>query len=410
MRILLVTQYFYPEVFKSNDLAFELARRGHHVDALVGIPNYPGGKYFKGYGLFSKRHEVIDCSDDNRKGKVNVYRCFQTPRGRGGWRLPINYFSYVISGCLWVMFFFAWRKKYDCIIGHEPSPIFQAYPSLLLRKLRKTPFYYWIMDLWPDAMMSGGGVKNKRVLGFIDKLVRGIYRQTDKILITSRRFYEPIAGKGDFADKIIYFPNWSDDILKMPQVYDIPQLFDGFKIMITGNLGKSQNLEAVTEVMLGLKDIPEVKWVFVGGGSRKEWLENFIKENGMEDKAVCLGQFPFKAMPAFMKEADAMLVTLRAGFAHLEAVHAARLQSYMSAGRPVLAMIGYGGVDIIEESHCGYAVPAGNSEALIKVIREKVLADKVAFERMGQNGRDYYEKNYRMDMCIDNLEKIIGVK
>ena len=410
MRILLVTQYFYPEVFKSNDLAFELARRGHHVDALVGIPNYPEGKYFKGYGLFSKRHEVIDCSDDNRKGKVNVYRCFQTPRGRGGWRLPINYFSYVISGCLWVLFFFAWRKKYDCIIGHEPSPIFQAYPSLLLRKLRKTPFYYWIMDLWPDAMMSGGGVKNKRVLGFIDKLVKGIYRQTDKILITSRRFYKPIAAKGDFADKIIYFPNWSDDILKMPQVYDIPQLFDGFKIMITGNLGKSQNLEAVTEVMLGLKDIPEVKWVFVGGGSRKEWLENFIKENGMEDKAVCLGQFPFKARPAFMKEADAMLVTLRAGFAHLEAVVPARLQSYMSAGRPVLAMIGYGGVDIIEESHCGYAVPAGNSEALIKVIREKVLADKVAFERMGQNGRDYYEKNYRMDMCIDNLEKIIGVK
>lgn len=165
MRILLVTQYFYPEVFKSNDLAFELARRGHHVDALVGIPNYPEGKYFKGYGLFSKRHEVIDCSDDNRKGKVNVYRCFQTPRGRGGWRLPINYFSYVISGCLWVLFFFAWRKKYDCIIGHEPSPIFQAYPALLLRKLRKTLFYYWIMDLWPDAMMSGGGVKNKGCLG-----------------------------------------------------------------------------------------------------------------------------------------------------------------------------------------------------------------------------------------------------
>ncbi|MFT0235206.1 glycosyltransferase family 4 protein [Bacteroides faecis] len=276
--------------------------------------------------------------------------------------------------------------------------------------MRKTPFYYWIMDLWPDAMMSGGGVKNKRLLGFIDKLVRGIYRQTDKILITSRRFYEPIAAKGDFADKIIYFPNWSDDILKMPQVYDIPQLFDGFRIMITGNLGRSQNLEAVTEVMLGLKDISEVKWVFVGGGSRKEWLESFIKENGMEDKAVCLGQFPFKAMPAFMREADAMLVTLRAGFAHLEAVVPARLQSYMSAGRPVLAMIGYGGVDIIEEAHCGYAVPAGNSEALIKVIREKVLTDKVAFERMGQNGRDYYEKNYRMDMCIDNLEKIIGVK
>ena len=402
MRILLITQYFYPEVFKSNDLAFELVKRGHHVDALVGIPNYPEGKYFKGYGIFKKRHEVVN--------GVNVYRVFQTPRGRGGWRLPINYFSFVISGCLRVLFQFAWKKRYDCIIGHEPSPIFQAYPALLLRKLRKTPFYYWIMDLWPDAMKSGGGVKNDKVLNFVDMLVKDIYKRTDKILITSKRFREPIAAKGDFADKIIYFPNWSDDILQMDDSYVIPQLPEGFKIMIAGNLGKSQNLEAVTEVMLGLKDVPEVKWVFVGGGSRKEWLESFIKENGLEDRAVCLGQYPFKAMPAFYKQADAMLVTLRAGFPHLEAVVPARLQSYMSAGRPVLAMIGCGGADIIEESKCGYAVPAGDSKALISIIKKIVLTDKENFRKMGENGRDYYNKYFRMDKCIDNLEEIIGAK
>lgn len=402
MRILLVTQYFYPEVFKSNDLAFELARRGHHVDALVGIPNYPDGKYFKGYGLLTKRHEVVN--------GVNVYRCFQTPRGKGGWRLPINYFTYVISGCLWVLFYFAWNKKYDCIIGHEPSPIFQAYPALLLRKLRRTPFYYWIMDLWPDAMKSGGGVKNERILSFVDKLVKGIYRNTDKILITSKRFEVPIAAKGDFKEKIIYYPNWSDDVLSMPQEYDIPKLPDGFRIMIAGNLGKSQNLEAVTEVMLGLKDIPEVKWIFVGGGSRKEWLEQFIINNGLTERAICVGQYPFKAMPAFLRQADAMMVTLKAGFPHLEAVVPARLQTYMSAARPVLAMIGCGGADIIGESKCGYAVPAGDSDALIRIIKEKVLTNREAFNQMGKNGRAYYERNYRMDMCIDNLEKIIGAK
>ena len=402
MRILLVTQYFYPEVFKSNDLAFELAKRGHKVDALVGIPNYPDGKYFKGYGLFSKRHEVVN--------GVNVYRCFQTPRGRGGWRLPINYFSYVISGCLWVLFFFAWRKKYDCIIGHEPSPIFQAYPAILLRALRKTPFYYWIMDLWPDAMMSGGGIKNKKILDIVDGLVKGIYNRTDKILITSKRFRSPIEQKGDYKNKIVYFPNWSDDVLTMPQDYETPNLPQGFRIMIAGNLGKSQNLEAVTEVMLGLKDIPEVKWIFVGGGSRKDWLEKFIIDNELEDRAVCVGQYPFSAMPAFLKQADAMLVTLRAGFSHLEAVVPARLQTYMSAGRPVLAMIGCGGADIIKESNCGYAVPAGDSKSLIKTIREKVLTDKDSFAKMGLNGREYYEKNYQMKMCIDNLEQIIGAK
>lgn len=402
MRILLVTQYFYPEVFKSNDLAFELVKRGHQVDALVGIPNYPIGKYYDGYGIFKKRHEIIN--------GVNVYRCFQTPRGKGGWRLPINYFSFVISGCIQVLFRFAWKKKYDCIIGHEPSPIFQAYPALLLRKLRKVPFYYWIMDLWPDAMKSGGGVKNEKVLNFVDKLVTGIYKRTDKILITSKRFRDPIAAKGNFADKIIYFPNWSDDILSMPDDFAIPKLPDGFKIMVAGNMGSAQNPEAISQVMLGLKDVPEVKWVFVGGGSKLEWLQNFIKDNELEDKAVCLGQYPFKAMPAFYKQADAMLVTLRAGFPHLEAVVPARLQSYMSAGRPVLAMIGCGGADIVEEANCGYAVPAGDASAMIKVIREKVLADKASFEKLGENSRKYYDVNFRMDMCIDNLEKIIEAK
>jgi glycosyltransferase involved in cell wall biosynthesis len=400
MRILLVTQYFYPEVFKSNDLAFELVKRGHQVDALVGIPNYPEGKYFNGYGIFKKRHEVVN--------GVNVYRVFQTPRGRGGWRLPVNYFSFVISGCLRVLFQFAWKKKYDCIIGHEPSPIFQAYPALLLRKLRKTPFYYWIMDLWPDAMKSGGGVKNEKVLNTVDKMVKNIYKQTDKILITSKKFREPIAAKGEFADKIIYFPNWSDDILLMDDSYEIPQLPEGFKIMIAGNMGKAQDLDSVSRVMLGLKDVPEVKWVFVGGGSRKEWMEQFIKENGLENQAFCLGQYPFKAMPSFYKQADAMMVTLRGGFPHLEAVVPARLQSYMSAGRPVLAMIGCGGADIINESKCGYSVAPGDADSMIKLIKEQVLVNKASFESFGKNGREYYEKNYRLPDCIDNLERIIS--
>ena len=196
----------------------------------------------------------------------------------------------------------------------------------------------------------------------------------------------------------------------MSQEYELPKLPNGFRIMIAGNLGKSQNLEAVTEVMLGLKNVPEIKWVFVGGGSRKEWLERFIKDNDLSDSAVCVGQYPFKSMPAFFRQANAMLVTLRAGFPHLEAVVPARLQSYMSAGRPVLAMIGCGGADIIQESKCGYAVPAGDSAALIKIIKENVLTNQTAFEQMGKRGREYYDDNYRMDMCIDNLEKIIGIK
>lgn len=244
-RVLLVTQYFYPENFKSNDLAFELVKRGYKVDALVGIPNYPEGKYYEGYGILKKRHQVIN--------GVNVYRCFQTPRGKGGWRLPVNYFSFVLFGSLRVLFHLGW-KKYDCIIGHEPSPIFQAYPALLLRWMQKIPFYYWIMDLWPDAMMSGGGVRNKHVLNWVDSMVKGIYNRSDKILITSKPFRRAICEKGDYDEKIIYFPNWSVDMSRGKDgTHIIPKLPKGFKIMIAGNLGGAQCLDKVAEVMMELR-------------------------------------------------------------------------------------------------------------------------------------------------------------
>lgn len=401
MKILLVTQYFYPENFKSNDIAFELAKRGHEVDALVGIPNYPEGKYYKGYSLFKKRHEKVN--------GVNVYRTFQTPRGKGGWRLPMNYLTYVISGWIDVLFYYGW-KKYDCVICHETSPIFQAYPGLLVSRMRKIPFYMWVLDIWPDAMRSGGGIKNEKIIGWADRRVKGIYNRCEKILISSKRFTESILPKGDYKDKIVYFPNWSDDMLAMPADYEIPELPEGFKIMIAGNLGKSQNLDAVAEAIIKLHDVPEVKWVFVGDGSQKGWLDQFIAENGLQDCAFTLGRFPFAAMPAFYTKADAMLVTLRAEFPHLGMVVPARLQSYMSAGRPVLSMIGSGGQDIIEESDCGYAVEAGDVDAFVKVIREKVLTDREGFEAKGKNGRKYFEEHYRKEDCIDNLEEIIKTK
>lgn len=399
MKILLVTQYFYPENFKSNDIAFELAKQGHEVDALVGIPNYPEGKYYKGYGLFKKRHEKVN--------GVNVYRTFQTPRGKGGWRLPINYLSYVVSGCIDVLFHYAW-KKYDCVICHETSPIFQAYPGIWVSRLRKIPFYMWVLDIWPDSMRSGGGINNEKIIAWTDRRVKGIYNRCDKILISSKRFTESILPKGNFADKIVYFPNWSEDILAMPTNYDIPKLPEGFKIMIAGNLGKAQNLEVVAEAMVKLHNIPEVKWVFVGDGSQKEWLDRFIVDNGLQENAYTLGRFPFAAMPAFYAKADAMLVTLRASYPHLGMVVPARLQSYMSAARPVLAMIGPGSQDIIKESNCGYAVDAGDVDAFVKVVCEKVLPHREEFEAKGLNGRRYYEENFRKEDCIDNLVAIIN--
>ena len=123
MRILIVTQYIYPEPFKSSEMAFELSKRGHNVEVLTGIPNYPEGHYYSGYGLFKKRKEVVN--------GVKFYRCLQTPRKLlpGFLGQSLNYVTFMVNATLWVLFYFVWKKKYDAIITHEPSPITQIVPA-----------------------------------------------------------------------------------------------------------------------------------------------------------------------------------------------------------------------------------------------------------------------------------------
>ena len=402
-RILVVTQYIYPENFKSNELAFELAKRGHHIDVLTGIPNYPEGIYYKGYGLLKKRVE--------HKDGVTFYRCIQTPRGRkaSGLGLACNYMSFVFFATLWVFFFFAWKKRYDAIITHEPSPITQLIPAIILGKIRKVPVYSWIMDIWPDAMKNSVSEKlYERIAPILTGITEWTYKNSHKILITSKGFEELICRDNDYHDKIVYYPNWSIDLKEVPANYSIPVLPEGFKIMLAGNLGEAQNLDAIGEAMLRMRDIKEVKWIFVGDGSWKKWLDDFISENNLQDTAFTLGRFPGEAMATFYKYANAMLITLRGGFIDLDMTVPARMQSYMSAGRPVLGMIGPGAQQLISEADCGYAVNAGDYDALVNVICNKVITNKEEFEQKGQNGREYFEQHFMLDNCITHIEEILS--
>lgn len=402
-RILVVTQYIYPENFKSNELAFELAKRGHHIDVLTGIPNYPEGIYYKGYGLLKKRVE--------HKDGVTFYRCIQTPRGRmaSGLGLACNYMSFVFFATLWVFFFFAWKKRYDAIITHEPSPITQLIPAIILGKIRKVPVYSWIMDIWPDAMKNSVSEKMyKRIAPILTSITEWTYKNSHKILITSKGFEELICRRNDYHNKIVYYPNWSIDLKGIPADYPIPSLPKGFKIMLAGNLGEAQNLDAIGEAMVLLKDMPELKWIFVGDGSWKKWLDDFIIEYQLQDTAFTLGRYPGEAMATFYQQANAMLITLRGGFIDLDMTVPARMQSYMSAGRPVLGMIGPGVQGLIKEADCGYAVAPGDFEALANVIRNIVLKDKQEFEIKGRNGRKFFEQHFMLEDCISHIENIIS--
>lgn len=403
MRILIVTQYIYPEPFKSTELAFELAARGYHVDVLTGIPNYPEGKYYSRYGLFKKRKEVVN--------GVTFYRCMQTPRKLlpGGMGLMLNYLSFMVNATLWVLFKFAWHKRYDAIITHEPSPITQIVPACILGDMKKMPVYSWIQDIWPDALVSAGGGIGKKMAPVVGRITDWVYRHSTKLLITSKGMAPLINRNADYSDKIIYYPQWSEDM--MLNTKEIPTNIENirsehYNIMMAGSLNSGIGVSTVLALCEEMKN-DAVNFIFVGGGSEEQNMRDFVKERGLKNVRFT-GRKPFAEMPYYTQQADAMLLTLKkTEMKHLDIVVPARLQSYISGGKPVLAMIGSGATEIIKDADCGYAVPAGNYKALAEIIRTKVLTDKEGMKKKGMNGRKYFEQNFTKNKCIDKLCKIM---
>lgn len=298
------------------------------------------------------------------------------------------------------------QKKYDSIIVNLTSPITQALPAILIDKIRSISIYTWVLDIWPDSIILGAGIKNSKILSIISKIVKFVYDNSNKILISSEQFRNLVLNHGLYNDKIEYFPNWSDDFLKMP-IKDIPKLQGGFIILMTGNLGVAQNLDSIMNAAFIMKDEKFIKWVFVGDGSKKTFIDDYIRQNNLNDTVFTVGRYPSDLMPAFFKKANAMLLSLKADFPHIKAVVPSRLQSYMSASRPVLAMVEGGAAEIINESNCGYVVHPDDYNSLVDIIRNKVIQNLEEFEKLGENGRKYYENHYTKDKCISNLIQII---
>ena len=397
-KILICTNHFYPETFRCNDVAFELASRGYDVTVLTAIPDYPKGKYYDGYGVFRKRCETIN--------GVKVIRGFIIPRGNGrAIRLLLNYLSYFISSII-ISIFLGLFRKYDKVLIHETSPVMIGVPAVIVKKLRKCPLYFWVLDLWPESLQAAGGISNKRVLMAFEKLTTWLYKNSDKILISSKGFEESIVEKGDFKDKIIYFPNWADKALEVKGDYKLPDMPSGFKVMFAGNIGEAQDFDHIMEAAKFLQDEKDIHFVFVGDGRKRSWVENYRDENQLKDTVHWVGRHPVEAMPAFFEQADVMLMTLK-DVSIFSLTAPAKLQAYMSAGKPILAMMNGEGPRIIKEAACGYSVPASDSRALADTILELSRMSKEELQVLGQNGRLYQQQHFDLDKSIDYLEKIL---
>jgi len=405
LRLCVFTNHFYPEDFKVNDIAFELAKRGYEITVITAIPDYPKGKFYDGYSLFKRKREIVN--------GILVYRLPIIPRKKGRKiELIINYISYLISS-LFFTIFFLYKKEYDAIFVHLTSPFFIGLPAALLKRKKRVPLIFWVLDLWPESLSAAGGINNKFVLKTQIKLVQFVYNNCDKILISSQGFKKSICDKGNYADKLIYFPNWAEEISQNYETIDLDTIFpfssfttDDFIILFAGNIGEAQNLKAVIEAAKLTQNNSKIKWVFLGDGRKRIDLERKVVEYGLQNTVFFPGRFPLNTMPVFIKKADILLVSLKDELIFNLTVPA-KVQFYMAQGKPILGMLNGDGADLITEAECGYCVPAGDYEGC-SVIVKKICNEKHELEILGQNGKKYYEANFQKKDRIDQLDAIIN--
>lgn len=409
MKILFVCQYFYPEVFRGNDIAFHWAEEGHDVHVVTGIPNYPDGVFHKGYGLFKRRHEEIvqDVLGFKKfKGKVRVTRLPIIPRGNNKIMLMMNYFSYLIVA--WVyMLYHAMFHKYDRVFIQQLSPVMMSAPGVLYKRLRKVPLYTWVLDLWPESLTAAGGINNKYILAFFKHYVKSQYKHSDKILISSRSFEKSVLEYGPYSEKIIYYPQWADgnsgEIVKPNNAPAIP---NGFKLMFAGAVGEAHGFECTMQAALLTKDHKDIKWVIVGDGRKLDWVKQFVKDNALEETVYTLGRFPSETMPWFFAQADVMLVTLSDD--PLFKLYApAKISSYMAAGKPIVAVLNGEGAEVINDADCGWSLPAGDAEGFAKLAIELSQRDRADLQVKGKNAAKYYNEHFVKEKCLRKLDDLM---
>ncbi len=399
MRILIISQYFWPEEFRINELSVMLVERGHQVTVLTGIPNYPGGSFFPGYRFIRNKTE-------NYKG-IKIIRVPLYPRGKGGgFRLSLNYLSFAFFAS--ILGPVKCRDSYDVIFVYEPSPITVGLPAVVMKKIKSAPIVFWVQDLWPESLSATGTIKSKYILKMLENLVRFIYYHCDLILAQSKSFIDAIVKTGVDRSKIEYFPNSAEAIFdtaaECSEAMGHIELPKGFRIMFAGNIGVAQDFETIVTAAELIKNQADIHWVIVGNGSMFSWVQEQIKLRQLSQTVHLLGRHPVEAMPSFFSRADVMLVTLRKGSIFALTIPA-KVQAYMASARPIIAALDGEGARTIEEAGAGLVSPSENPEMLAETVLKVYRMDQVQREKMAMSGRKYFEENFEPNKLIDNLER-----
>lgn len=395
-RLLLISQYFYPEQFRVNDLCSAWVNRGYDVTVLTGIPNYPQGKFYQGYHWFKKRRE-------NWNG-MRIIRLPIIPRGNNNIMLGLNFLSFVVSGFFWSIFS---KLKPDLIFIYEVSPMTQALPGIWFAKRRMIPCYLYILDLWPENVEIVAGIKNGFIISLINKMVDYIYRHCSSIFTASRGAAKAIQDRGVSKERIKYWPQYAEAFYQPinPHIADVPEIEDGILTMVfAGNVGFAQGLDVLPQAaeLLREKDIV-FKFIIVGDGRYKQSLVKIVNEKEVSNCFQFIPRQPAERIPAIMSVCDAALITLSKSKV-FETTIPAKLQSVLACGIPIIVCADGEIQQIVNESKAGLFCEAGDAHMLASIIVSFYQMSEEERKQMKSNAIQYSREHFNKESLLDQMD------
>lgn len=389
MKILVICQYYYPEPFRISDICETLVEEGNEVTVVTGVPNYPMGEIYPGYENKKKQDKIIN--------GVKVHRCFTIPRGTGTIKRFLNYYSFCFSSKKYVK---KMSDEFDVVFVNQLSPVMMAYAGMEYKKKYNKKLFLYCLDLWPESLTAGGIKKNSLIYKFFYKISKSVYKKADKIFVTSKSFIKYFENNFDIESNTIeYLPQYAESLFNINECRKIPN--DTTDLLFAGNIGKAQSVETIIEAANLLKSQKNIKFHIVGDGISLDSCIVLSKKYKLKN-ITFYGRKPLDEMPNYYKKADAMLITLdNDEFASLTLP--GKIQTYMSAGKPIIGAINGDAADVIKEAKCGFCGKAECVDELVKNIEKFVgYKDK---EKLGKNAYEYYKNNFSKDKFIDTLLK-----
>ncbi len=399
-KILVVTQHFWPENFRINDIVEGFLQDGIAVDVLCGLPNYPKGKWFPGYSAAGPFEEEWH--------GARLYRCKEVPRrGNTSVNIFLNYVSWP-----WYAAHALHRLPggYDAVFCFNTSPVLMCWPAIRYAKKHHISFTNYVLDIWPENLYSVLNVKNKALRAIAQGVSDALYKKADRLIAMSEPLQQRLCQRtGMPPQKVAVIPQYCEDFYAVPQPDAALQAqFGGrFNLVFTGTFTPAQSLETVITAVQDARSrgADMLHLLLVGDGMSRAALEAKVKELHAEDAVTFYGSVPATDIPKFTALADALIVCL-SDSPDLGLTVPAKVASYMAAGKPVLAsMDGAGNAAVAAAG--GLSSPACDAAALADNLLALTRMDAAQRAAMGQSAKEYYLAHYRRSELLRKLEHFI---